>query len=77
MNKPVHLQPTVHGIPIVEPEEDKVASDATQLLQYHRQFGHISFTKLKHMATMGVIPKRLAKCPPQVCSACMYAKATR
>ena len=31
MNKPVQLQPTVHGIPIVEPKEDKVTSDATQL----------------------------------------------
>jgi hypothetical protein len=77
MNKPVPLQPTVHGIPMVDPEEDRAASDASLLLQYHRQFGHISFTKLKHMAKLGVIPKRLAKCPTPVCSACMYAKATR
>ena len=71
MNKHVHLQPTFQEIPIAESKADEVTPDATLLLQYHRQFGHISFTKLKYMAKMGVIPKMLVKCPTPVCSACM------
>ena len=64
-------------IPIVETSEDKLAKDTSLLLHYHRRFGHISFTRLRWMAKLGIIPSRLRNCDIPLCSACMYAKATR
>ena len=52
-------------------------SDEALLLRYHRQFGHISFSRLQDMASVGVIPKRLRKCRIPMCSACLYTKATK
>ena len=70
-----------NGIPIVEDdpqrEEEKLPSDETLLLQYHHRFGHVSFQRLKDMAKLGIIPKRLAKCQTPVCSSCMFAKASK
>ena len=70
------------GVPVVEDdiferEPTTLPSDEALLLQYHCCFGHISFQLLKAMAEIGIIPKRLAKCSTPVCSACMYAKATK
>ena len=48
-----------------------------RLLKLHQQFGHVSFRRLKLMATQGVIPKRLAKCDVPACTACLYAKAAK
>ena len=33
--------------------------------------------QLQEMAKHNIIPKRLSKCPLPVCSACLYAKATK
>ena len=79
-----------NGIPIVEDDEqDKVpeivtdeedrqqTTDAAELLRIHQRFGHISFAKLQLMAKVGILPKKLEKCHPPVCTACMFAKATR
>jgi hypothetical protein len=46
-------------------------------LNYHHQFGHVSFQQLKEMVKQGIIPKRLAKMQPPMCAACAYAKATQ
>ena len=75
--------PTVNGIPVVEDdshlerETPSLSSDEDLLLHYHHRFGHILFQRLKAMAEIGIIPKRLAKCRTPVCSACLYAKATK
>ena len=77
-----------YGIPVVEDddtppivqadeEERQDLTDSALLLRLHQQFGHISFSKLQEMARKGIIPKRLAKCHPPTCSACLYAKATK
>jgi hypothetical protein len=50
---------------------------AAEMLWFHHKFGHISFARLQEMAKVGIIPKRLAKCPIPTCSACLYAKAIR
>jgi len=55
----------------------KMEADLAILLQYHHQFGHVSFQRLQELAKQGVIPRRLAKVPPPMCAACAYAKATR
>jgi hypothetical protein len=63
---------------IIEDEEDhQPTNQVAELLQYHHQFGHISFRKLVEMAKLGIIPKRLAKCATPTCSACLYAKAIK
>ena len=51
--------------------EPTINNDEAQLLQYHRNFGHIPFPKLQVMAKHGIIPARLAKCNIPTCAACM------
>ena len=51
--------------------------DSTKLLRLHQRYGHISFHRLVEMANQGIINKKYAKCKIPVCSACLYAKATR
>jgi len=72
---------TTNGAPtpvVIDEEEEKQATTAAQeLLRYHHRFGHISFAKLQNMAKQNIIPRRLAKCQPPTCSACLFAKATR
>jgi hypothetical protein len=70
---------TTQGVPVVvEDEEDRQPTNlAAELLRHHHKFGHTSFAKLQEMAKLGIIPKRLAKCPIPTCSACLYAKATK
>jgi hypothetical protein len=64
---------------IFDDEEDRQPTiDAAELLRYpHPQFGHATFCKIQELAKSGVIPKKLVKCNAPVCSACMFAKATR
>jgi hypothetical protein len=63
---------------IVEDEEDVQPTNLdAEMLRIHHQCGHISFARKQEMAKLGMIPKRLAKCPVPTCSACLYAKAIR
>ena len=63
---------------IVPDEEDRMSENLpAEFLKIHHRFGHLSFAKLQRMAQKGIIPKKFAKCAKPVCSACMYAKATR
>jgi hypothetical protein len=63
---------------VIEDEEERqTSSTAAEMLHYHNKFNHASFKKLRILAKHGVIPRRLAKCPNPVCSACMYGKVTR
>ena len=58
-------------------KENSGNDDSAQLLRLHQRYGHISFHRLIEMAKQGIINKRYAKCKIPVCSACLYAKATR
>jgi hypothetical protein len=63
---------------IVEDEEDVQPTNlAAEMLRFHHKFGHVTFPKLQEMAKMGIIPRRMAKCPVPTYSACLYAKAIR
>jgi hypothetical protein len=63
---------------IVEDKKDVQPTNlAAEMLRIHHQCGHISFARIQEMAKLGMIPKRLAKCPVPTCSACLYAKAIR
>ena len=62
----------------VTDEEERIPeTDAAILMQYHHQFGRISFKRLREMAKQGIIPRWLAKVNTPVCLACEYAKATK
>ena len=62
---------------IIDEENRQPGNEMAQLLMAHHQYGHASMRKLQTMAAQGVLPKHLAKCRIPVCSACLYAKATR
>jgi hypothetical protein len=66
---------------VIVDEEDRESqgelTPTTELLLWHYKYSHIGFAKLQEMAKQGILPRRLAKCNVPVCSACMYAKATK
>ena len=63
---------------VIEDEEDRqVDNISAEFLKYHQKFNHCSPRRMQLLARSGVIPRRLAKCPVPVCSACLYGKATR
>jgi hypothetical protein len=63
---------------VIEDEEERqTSSTAAEMLHYHYKYNHASFKKLRILAKHGVTPKKLAKFPNPVCSACLYGKATR
>jgi len=70
---PRHEQPNI----IVDEEDRQPTNHSAQLLRYHHKYAHLPFRKLQEMAKQGIIPKQFAKCPVPVCTACMYAKATK
>ena len=63
---------------MIEDEEDRQVNNVSaKFLKYHYKFNHCSPRQKQILAQAGVIPRRLAKCPVPVCSACLYGKATR
>ena len=63
---------------VVEDEEDRQTTNVTaEFLRYHQKFNHCSPKRMQLLARVGVIPRRLARCPVPVCSSCLYGKATR
>ena len=70
----VHAPDAPH---VIEDEEDLIQDPQAQLLRWHHRLGHLSFRKLKMMATSGDLPKQLATCRTPVCSGCLFGKATK
>ena len=52
-------------------------TDQAELLRWHYRLNHISFKKLKSMALLGFIPKKLAKVRAPKCASCMFGGLTR
>jgi hypothetical protein len=48
-----------------------------ELMRWHHCLGHLSFPKLKKLASNGEIPKRLAKVKPPVCAGCLFGAITK
>ena len=64
--------------PSVEQDDDLTASDdQTELMRWHYRLGHLSFVKLKALAILGEIPKRLARVTPPLCAGCAFATMTK
>jgi hypothetical protein len=63
---------------IIDEEDRMPANDVkAEFLQWHHRLGHASPAKIRMMASLGILPRRLAKCPIPVCTSCLYGKATR
>jgi len=51
-----------------------------EIMQWHIRLNHLPFRKLRLMASMGMIPKRLSKTSKDdtpICASCLYGEATR
>ncbi len=46
-------------------------------MQWHYPLGHLSFPKLKALAELGEIPKRLANVKPPKCAGCIFGAMTK
>ncbi|KAI2496051.1 hypothetical protein MHU86_18472 [Fragilaria crotonensis] len=62
---------------ILDEETRQPKEEMAELLMLHHQYGHVPMKKLQTMAEQGILPRRLAKCRTPICTACLYAKATR
>ena len=62
-------------------ESDEEALSATipyaELLRWHYRSGHMSFHKLKAMARLGILPRRLANVEIPQCASCYFGKMAR
>jgi hypothetical protein len=59
--------------------DDSVELDKPQdeLMRQHIRLVHLPFFKLKALAEIGALPRKIIHCRPPKCAACMYAKATK
>ena len=63
---------------VIEDEEDCMPQDASaEFLRWHHRLGHLSPSKIKLMAKLGDLPKRLANCRIPMCTSCIFGKATQ
>ena len=51
--------------------------DKEELMYWHLRLGHLAFSRVHHMAQLGLLPRRILNTTPPFCSACAYGKMTR
>ena len=51
-----------------------VSTDEGELMQWHYRLGHLSWRKLKLLALLNIIPRRIAKLLEPRCSCCIAAQ---
>ena len=71
----VDLGPLTHVIP--EDQEPTSLDPHDELLRWHYRLGHLSFDRIRQLARMGQLPKRLLTCKKPFCTACQYGKLTK
>lgn len=63
---------------IITDEEDSQYKDTSaEFLRWHHRLGHISPKKIRIMASLGYLPKRLSRCRVPLCTSCLFGKATK
>jgi len=69
--KPVHV--------IDDTDERLLSADNPQaeLLRWHYRLGHISFARLRILALLGTIPRKLIHAKTPKCAGCMYGAMTK
>ena len=71
----VDLGTLTHVIP--EDQEPTSLDPHDELLRWHYRLGHLSFDRIRQLARMGQLPKRLLTCKKPFCTACQYGKLTK
>ena len=71
----VDLGPLTHIIP--EDQEPTTLDPHDELLRWHYRLGHLSFDRIRQLARMDQLPKRLLTCKKPFCTACQYGKLTK
>ena len=71
----VDLGPITHTIP--EDQEPTSLDPHDELLRWHYRLGHLSFDRIRKLAQLGQLPKRLLTCKKSFCTACQYGKLTK
>jgi hypothetical protein len=63
------------------PEEEEYAlaatTDKAELLRWHYRLNHLSWTKLRLLSLVGILPRKLASIRPPKCSGCLYGTMTK
>jgi hypothetical protein len=64
---------------VIDDEDEPLAADTPQaeLLRWHYRLGHISFARLRILALMGTIPRRLLHVKNPKCAGCLYGAMTK
>ena len=73
---PTTLAPTAT---LIEEEQEHIAatSDRGEMLRWHYRLGHLSFSKIKLLSLLNVLPRKLALVKPPRCACCIYGKMTK
>ena len=71
----VDLGPITHTIP--EDHEPTSLDSHDELLRWHYRLGHLSFERIRQLARLGQLPKRILTCKKPFCTACQYGKLTK
>ena len=77
---PFPFTPTTHDPQFKSPnvvEDVNMATDHKELLAIHHKLGHLSFARIKKLASLGRVPKKLLNCREPRCAECLYGKQTR
>jgi len=64
---------------VIEDEDEPLAAENPQaeLLRWHYRLGHLSFARLRILALLGTIPRKLLTVKAPKCAGCMYGAMTR
>jgi hypothetical protein len=59
---------------VIEDDEGRLAGESNQadILRWHYRLGHLSFAKIKLLALLRILPRKLAAVKPPKCAGCLY-----
>jgi hypothetical protein len=63
---------------IIDEDLEKISCQDphTEMLRWHYILGHLSFRRIKIMAELGILPKKLAQVTPPKCAGCLFGTTT-
>ena len=67
----------VHVIPTEELDHVTATSDYAELLRWHYRLGHMSFARIKLLAALGILPRRLMLVRTPKCAGCLFGSMTK
>ena len=62
---------------VVPPQDLLAENETAELLRWHQRLNHMSFKKLKLMASIGMLPTRLASARVPRCACCIFGTMTK